>query len=290
MNPESRLFHALGVLAPMVGRRPGFFYRLAPAIAFLLWHLRPGMRRNVLKNQVILSGGDRAAGRRHARHVLANVVRYYIDLCTIGQRDLATFEHGALEVHGEQRLSVLGSGKPVIVLSAHLGSPELAVQAILGRGHGFMALVELVQPEAYANLLRQLRSSAGGNYVEARPPGLRACLRHLRAGGIVAIVGDRDIQGGGVCTTLASRHVRLPSGPFELARRTGATIVPIFSRRVARDRLAAHVEEPFTIDCPGDTAVEQAVHRWAALLDRHLGDAPGQWTVTEDFFKVHACG
>jgi KDO2-lipid IV(A) lauroyltransferase len=290
MNPRTPLFHALGLLAPVVGRFPGPLYRLAPALAFLLWHVRPGLRRNLLKNQVVLSRGDRMAGRRHARVALTNLVRCYVDLCTFGRRDLARFEDRTLQIEGEERLAVLESGGPVIVLSAHLGSPELAVQALQARGHSFLALVEPVQPAAYAGLLRRLRGAGGGTYVEARPAGVRACLRYLRAGGIVAIVADRDIQGGGVCTSLGGRAVRLPQGPFQFEQRTGAVILPILSRRVGAGRLLVHVEAPLTIDCSGDTAVQQAVGRWAALLDRHLQDAPGQWTVTEDFFRVHACG
>jgi KDO2-lipid IV(A) lauroyltransferase len=203
---------------------------------------------------------------------------------------LAHFERGTLRIEGEDHLAVLESGRPVIILSAHLGSPELAVQALLARGHSFVALVEPVQPAAYARLLRRLRGAAGGTYVEAGPAGIRTCLRHLRAGGIVALVGDRDIQRNGICASLAGRAVRLPAGPFELAQRTGADILPVLSRRIGPNRLAVLVEPPFAIHCSGAAGVQEGVRRWAALLDQHLGAAPGQWPVTEDFFRVHACG
>jgi KDO2-lipid IV(A) lauroyltransferase len=116
-------------------------------------------------------------------------------------------------------------------------------------------------------------------------------MRTLRAGGIVALVADRHIQGHGICTTLQGRRVRLPAGPFELAYRTGAIVLPVLTSRGSGDRLTLFVEEPFSLQFDNRReAVEKAVQRWAGILERHIERDPGQWTVTEDFWKVHACG
>jgi lauroyl/myristoyl acyltransferase len=107
----------------------------------------------------------------------------------------------------------------------------------------------------------------------------------------VALVADRDIQGHGACATFFGRHIRLPDGAFELAGRTNAILLPVLSYRVRHDQLTLTVEEPFTV--AGDNrqeAADEAVKRWAAILERHIGRDPGQWTVTEDYFKAHACG
>jgi len=285
------IFRALGLAAPVVGRWPGPFYWIATALAALVWHVRPGLRRRLLKTQTIACRGDRSRARQAGRQALVNVVRYYVDLCTIAQRDMDSFERRHIEFIGGEHLHVLDSGRPVVALSAHIGSPELGVQAILGRGRSFVALVEPVRSEAYAALLGRLRGGAGGRYMEASPAGIRTCLETLRAGGIVALVGDRDIQGHGACTTLLGRKVRLPDGPFELARRTGAIVLPVLTSRGRRDQLTLFVEEPFSVDCDdGPEAVTKAVQRWAAILERHIARDPGQWTVTEDFWKVHGCG
>ncbi|MCA9853368.1 MAG: hypothetical protein KC482_07205, partial [Dehalococcoidia bacterium] len=61
-----------------------------------------------------------------------------------------------------ERLGVLDGDRPIIALSAHMGSPELGVQAFLGRGRKFVALVEPLQPDWFGAELNRMRGAAGG--------------------------------------------------------------------------------------------------------------------------------
>ena len=122
--------------------------------------------------------------------------------------------------------------------------------------------------------------------------GLRAALEALRRGEVVGIMADRDLHGTGVCVVLAGKPVRLPRGPWELARRTGATVLPMFASRDWRDNFTVTVEEPFHVSCDMDVdrAVSEAACRFAHLLEQQLLAEPGQWTIIEDFWSVHRCG
>jgi lauroyl/myristoyl acyltransferase len=105
-------------------------------------------------------------------------------------------------------------------------------------------------------------------------------------------MADRDLHGNGVCVLVAGQPVHLPRGPWELARRTGATVLPMFSRRDWRDRFVVTVEEPFHVPCDEEEelAVRDAAVRFGALLEQHIRREPGQWTVIEDFWSIHRCG
>lgn len=264
---------------------------MADVAGWAAWRFRGSRRRDVLRNQLALCGGDRRRAKAATRRVFTAIARYYVDLATIGYRDMRTFERDHIRFTGEDRLRVLDEG-PVIALSAHMGSPELGVQTFIGRGKRFVALVEPLEPRWLGEELNRLREAGGGRYVAADGRGIRVSLQTLRRGGIVAMLGDRDIQGGGVCIDLLGRRVRLPQGPFVMAQRTGATILPVFARRETAERLVLHVEEPFGVEAGDDPAKEiaEAVQRWARLLERHLREVPEQWTVTEDFWQVHSCG
>ena len=72
-----------------------------------------------------------------------------------------------------------------------------------------------------ATHVQRLRAKAGGSFHEADFQGLKALIAALRRGELVGVMGDRDIQGTGVRVEMAGRHVKLPRGPWELARRTG---------------------------------------------------------------------
>jgi len=280
----------LGV--PLAGRAPWLFYRLAVVVGWLAWRVQPGRRRRVINNLLPLCDGDERRARRQGIEVFRHVARYYVDLATLPRRDIACFERDHLRlVHGE-RLKLLDAPGPLIVLSAHTGNPELAVQGFTNRGRAFVALVEPLQPRSLADYLLALRSSAGGAFYEADRRGVRACLDALRDGKLVAIIADRDIQGTGVCVDLCGRKVKLPRGPFELARRTHASLLPILAAREGVEDQVVFVEEPYCVPSTGDAEedVRMAAQHWACILGRHLLRYPGQWKVLEEYWAVHACG
>lgn len=274
------------------GRVPGPFYRLAPVVAWTVWNLNPAWRRRLTRTMLPLCEGDRARARRAARRALQHVLEYYLDLVTLPRRDMSRFEQDHLEIFHNERLDLLRSNGPVLLVSAHTGNAEMAIQALTFRGRSFVALVERLEPRDWAEYMLRLRSSAGGTFLEANFAGVRSCIEALRRGGVVGVMGDRDIQHTGVCTSFFGRRVRLPRGPWELARRTGATVIPIFSTRKRGDQFRVYVEEPFVVEESEDAErdIRAAVERYVLLLERHLRRDPGQWAVLEDFWKVHACG
>jgi len=283
---------SMRIFQPIVGRFPGPFYRLVPAAGWTLYHARPGLRRKVLRNMTPFAEGDPARRRALARRVIGHVSAYYIDLCSLPYRKMDRFEADHLELEGAERLGALGEPGPVVAISAHTGNAELPIQALTYRGRPFLALVEAQEPPAWASYLLRLRSSAGGSFHEATFSGIRACIEALHDGRLVGFMGDRDLQGNGHCVSLAGRCVRLPRGPWEIARRTNALVFPMFSARVAGDSFRVSIEEPFRVSKTQDedADVEAAIQRFAGLLERHLQRDPSQWAVTEDFWTVHACG
>jgi KDO2-lipid IV(A) lauroyltransferase len=282
----------LRLAAPVVGRLPGVFYPVAAAAGWLAWHIRPHAREELVRNMLPLCDGDLDRARRESRLAYRNIARYWVDVTTVPHRDFSRFETRHIRFIDEARLEVLRRAGPVLIVSAHTGGAELSLQAMTARGRRFTALVEDIQPGKMAHYLNRLRSSAGGVFEPANRTGVRAALAALRRGEVVGLMADRDLQGTGVCTLVAGQPVQLPRGPWELARRTGATVIPMFSRRDWRDRFTVTVEEPFHVPCDGEesVAVHEAVVRFAGLLEKHLRREPGQWTIIEDFWSVHRCG
>lgn len=276
----------------MVGRFPQPAYALARAVGWLAWKLRRGARARVVDNLLPACGGDR--GRAHGASLTAfrNVASYYVDLASFPYRDHASFEREHIQLVGEERVPALFEPGPVIIASGHTGNPELALIAMAQRGRRWVELVEPMQPPALGRELARLREAGGGVVAEADLGGTRRALRELREGGLVALVVDRDLSGGGVCVTLLGRRALLPRGPWEMARRTGATVAPLFAARRFADDQTVWIEEPFTVPGDGDPeeAIRAAAQRWADLFGAHLRRDPGQWTVLEPFWEAHACG
>lgn len=281
--------HVLRWGAPLIGRIPEVSYPVAALVGEATWHLRPGFRRTLIRNMLPLVDGDRRRAVSEARLALRNISRYWVDIATIPYRDMACLEARHIRlVHGE-RLAVLEKPGPVIIVSAHTGGAEICLQAITFRGRAFTALVEDIQPPQMARLLNDLRSAAGGSFHPVTMAGVRAAFKALHAGEVVGIMADRDIQNNGACLALAGRPVRLPTGPWNLAARTGATVLPVFATRAWNDRFTVTVEEPFVVENTPE-GICAAMVRFAAVLGPILRRQPGQWTVPEDFWNEHRCG
>ena len=281
----------LRICQPPICRFPRFFYRVALVVGFvrLVGSTRPSTPCH--DNLTPLFDGDRKKARRAGLRVLQNVSQYYIDLLSLPGRPIATFEQNHLHIVGEERLRLLEQPGPLIAVSAHTGNAELAVQALTHRGRGFVALVQPLEPPEFARRILALRSSAGGRFFPSDFGGLRASIHALKTGDLLALMGDRDIQHSGICVPLAGREVRLPRGPWELARRTNALVLPIFCRRRRFDALDVVVGEAFRVDVSDapEADLRKAAEHYAVLLEAHLRADPGQWVVLEDFWRVHAC-
>jgi lauroyl/myristoyl acyltransferase len=279
------------LLGPAVGRFPRFFYRVALVVGWGMWQTKRDIRRCLISNLLPLCDGDRRHAEREGLRVCQFMAQYYVDLCSLHRRDMASFERDHLTISGTEHLAVLNEPGPVVIVSAHSGNPELAVQALTYRGRQFVALVEAMRPPEWSRRMLAMRSSAGGRFYESDFKGLRTCIEALKHGEALGLVGDRDIQGNGLCTRFLGREVKMPRGPWELARRTNALIIPIFSTRIRYDHFAVSVAEPFRIDREQDedTAVRKAIEQYVGLLERTLRADPGQWLVLEDYWRRHAC-
>ena len=282
-------YWAFRVLMPLAGRFPSAFYLAAGGAGWVMFQLSRRARENVLSN-LGPACDSTTETRREARQAFQNAARYYVDLASTPHRKPANFEREYLTIQHEERLPALFEPGPTIVLSAHLGNPELALVAIAARGRPFVELVEPLEPRQLARYVTGLREAGGGSVHETDRAGLRASMKALRGGGLVAIMADRDIQGTGVCVTMFDRRVRLPRGPWELAQRTGATVVPMLLTRSHGAAATVLVEEPICVPVGSENAIEEAAQQWASFLEAHIRRQPGQWTVLEDFWKVHGCG
>ncbi len=282
----------LRLAGPIVGRLPWLFYPVAAIGGWIAWWTKPACRENLTRNMLPLCNGDRRRARREGLRAYQNVARYWVDLTTLPYRNMATFERNHIRVVDDGGAKALEAPGGLIVVSAHMGNGELAIQAMTTRGRRFIALVEPLKPPELSKRMLRLRSSAGGLFYPADYGGLRAAIEALKRGEILGMMGDRDIQGSGLCVTVCGRRVRLPRGPWELARREGVTVVPAFSTRSWTDRFVVHLDSPITVGCTGEPEedIRQAMERWASLFERRVKESPGQWAVLEDFWRVHGCG
>jgi KDO2-lipid IV(A) lauroyltransferase len=230
--------------------------------------------------------------RRAARQIVRNVSLYYVDLIRMPHMDLDQFTRERVVLRGlvEHLAPAAKSGRGVIILGAHSGNPELAVQGVISFGIHVLALTEPLDPPSLSRLLDRLRESKGHTFYPVGVAGVKQVVKSLRGGGVVALMGDRDIRGPKAALPFLDAETLMPTGPIEVALRTGAVVIPAFSRRSGKYVVEAHLGEPLRLERTGDLEKDARLGtlQFIERLERHLRTDPAQWAVLESIWDAPA--
>jgi lauroyl/myristoyl acyltransferase len=261
-------------------------YAVARFGADLAYRYRHEARTAVRDNMRHVMGPEatEAAIDAAAREAFRNVARYYVDLIRIPRMNLDRMIGKEVRLHGFERLkSRVDAGQGVVVATAHYGNPELAVQVGAILGIDTLVLAEPLQPPAFADLMHRLRSTFHPRYEDVGFTTIAHAIAHLRAGGVLAIACDRDIQHRGEPAEFFGVEAPLPRGAAELAARTGAALLPAYCRRAADRGFDIYFEEPLELVDTGDRRADALANtqRLLARAEAWIAADPGQWMPLE---------
>ena len=263
------------------------FARIAGDAAFLL---RSGVRRDVIGNMRQVMGPQAAERevRRAAREAFRNATRYYADLFHIPHMDSERFSKERLDLAGLEYLEeAKRSGCGAVVVSAHFGNPEMAVQGVAAAGYPVLGLTEPLQPPQLSEFTDWLRSRHGNEYLSVGFGAVKEAIRRIKRGGIVALLVDRDVGGTGVPMRFCGAETAMPLGAVDLALRTGAFLIPAWAWRIDGYRMCVRIGPPLDLVRTGDAErdVRTNGERLLALVEERLRSDPGQWAVLEAIWR-----
>ena len=191
-----------------------------------------------------------------------------------------------LTVEGEEYWrEAMSSGRGVVLLSAHIGSWELAPRfgASAEKRRIHIVREKEIDPRAQ-QFVQELMKRIGDDLVThfaGDDPGLALELAEaLQQGEIVAFQGDRPRAGGRTVTaTMFGRPMPLPIGPASLARLTDVPMVPVFNFREGRYHSHLVIRPPIHVPrtAKRDADVAGAVHLFAKEIEWAIRRAPHQW-------------
>ena len=276
-------FAWLWLLVNVLGRLPARVLMVAANVGgTLFWYASPRMRlvtadhmRHVLGTMSTQRERDRAA-----RGCVRAVGRYYADLCRAPYLPLGAAFDQIESIEGlEHWYEAYDRGCGLIVCSAHLGNPEYFVRATAQLGFDLLVLTEPLSPPRVNDLIHRVRAAPGARFMPVSLTAVREAITHLRKGGVLAILGDRDILHNGHPTVFFGERARLPTGAVDLALRTGAPVLPAFVMRTSGDRFRVHIEPAFTLKRTADREadVQAGMRKMAAALEVGIRLAPDQW-------------
>lgn len=295
MSPRARywLFRSLGTLLEWLPERVDVW--VFERIFGGLGHVRRwrGLRSNLV---VALSGGadediDPVVLDRFVARAMRTYGRYWAEGSKLPAMRPSRVTKRIRFSEGEEHLrDAVAAGRGVVVALPHVGSWEWGGMMLADIGWPMTAVAERLEPPELFEWFAAKRVQMGIGVVPLDDAAGGAVAKILRAGGVVGLLCDRDLQHNGLAVELLATPTTMPAGPALLALRTGAALVcaAVYSGP-GRDH---HVVVTAPIDTVRQGSIRDDVSRVTQLVATDLGwlirRAPEQWHVLQSNFPEAA--
>ena len=280
LRPDSAFLRRLAYAGARFG--PRFVVEHSPklfgtAFALALPETRARVRENL----------RRVKGRRgflsEQRDVVLTFASYAACLAESLGIERQDAQHTKLLVNGEKHLrEALAAGRGVILVTGHIGPWDSAARLLAKDFQADVLVVMLAEPDERARQVHDAVRERGGVrvlHIGEHPLDALPLLRHIQAGGVLAIQLDRAAPGGrSLDVRLFGDKERMPEGPFRLAALSGAPIVPIFAHRAGYFRYEFSVAAPIWVKRTANTPELQAAAASAAeSMQSFISRHPTEW-------------
>ena len=269
--------HTLSRLPRRIG------YLIATLVGDIIYLVSPRIRGTIASNVMHVMGAesDDAEVRRVVRGVLRNASKNYLDLIRIPRMKPQQIKR-QVTPHGVHHLvDALARGKGVMLVTAHFGSFDMAVQLLAVHSVRTTIPVEALEPERLLDHVVSLRKNKGLNIIPAKSGALQAMIKALRNGEIVLIACDRDVTGEAPKALFFGEETRLPDMAVRIALRTGAAIIPVFNIRRDDGEYDVYVEPPIEVVSNGTANVTGHMNEVIRVMEKYIKSCPEQWAVLE---------
>jgi Bacterial lipid A biosynthesis acyltransferase len=182
---------------------------------------------------------------------------------------------GRMRAAGEEQTAFrhLAAGRGVIFALPHMGNWEHAGAWIVLRGAGKVTTVaERLRPESLYDRFVAFRERLGMEVLPYSAGASRfgVLAQRLRAGGLVALLCERDLTGSGIEVEFFGEPARIMGGPAALAEQTGAALMPV-TLWYEGENWGAHIHQEIPVprdryrtgeDRRRDPAAGEGVREW----------------------------
>lgn len=163
-------------------------------------------------------------------------------------------------------------GRPVVLMTGHFGNYDAARGKLIAMGHAMGSLYRRMANPYFNDHYVATITAIGEPMFEQGRRGMTHMVRHLRGGGIIAIVGDLFVQGGAPLSFFGqTAHTSLV--PAELALKYGAALIPVYAIRQPNGLDFEVVMQPEIAHSDAETMTQEINDRLEDLVRAHMG----QW-------------
>lgn len=282
---------ALKIVITLINILPlKIMYKLANGLAGLAWIF--GIRRQIVFNNL-----NRAFRKEKDSHEIKAIAREaYRNIAKSGCELLRAFKFSQEEIdkmftiQGREYLdTALARGKGVIGLSGHLGNFPLMGVKLIQEGYPCASFIYGASEARAVKLFFDIGSRLGFNLIPTSPShaSTRQALKWLRENKILCIQADRDAPQG-VFVDFFGYPAATAIGPVVLAKRTGATVLPMFVIREVNNKHRIIFGPPVELEETGDKEKDILVNsaKFTKIIESYVRKYPEQWLWTYKRWKT----
>jgi len=179
----------------------------------------------------------------------------------------------------------LSKGKGAIILTAHIGSWELAGAGVALSGYSIGAVALPHRHKSVDNFFNSQRKKKGMIVLHVGNAA-RECLKLLRQNKIIALLGDRIFNGNGILVDFLGKPTYLPKGPASFSLKTGAVIVPAFAERESWNISKLVFQKPIEFTPSGDKEKDttQLLLKCKSIIEDYIRKNPTRWFMFRKFW------
>ncbi len=265
-----------------ISPRPGlrFWQSTGQRLGALLWLVAASERRRMLSHLRLAfpeasESWRRAVARGCARH-LGTLVGEAIWLWGVPPEDLLSHsDFRGLENLDESIRKYHGA----IIGTGHCGNWEWLNLALAARGTPLTVAVRALDDPRFDSIVRSLRGRFGGRSISRGDGAGRALASACRAGAIIGLLIDQDIEAPGCFVEFFGHPAWTPTGAGTLARRLHRPIVPAFAVRQGGGRMLLCFDEPMDPLVSDDPEADARLLTagLTARIEEQIRAYPEQW-------------
>lgn len=212
--------------------------------------------------------------RSHYRHL----GRMFVEILRLPSLDQKAIERILHIQDPAKPMKLIDQG--VIYVTAHFGNWEYFQLGCRRLGRPDKKIHVLARHQKFPKInafMNRLRESAGSFMVATRGMGIREMMRSLRRREWIGLLGDQDAgRDGGLIVPFFGRKTTIPTGAFELARRTHTPILPVFV--VRREEIHQDIYLGDKIEfAKEDEPLEDKVLSYVRSLEDFIRKYPDHW-------------
>jgi Kdo2-lipid IVA lauroyltransferase/acyltransferase len=263
---------------------------LGTAVGTLAYALLPRYRQMARANLQHAFGAAWPVGEieRASRRNFHHLGQALVEFLKMSDWDGAEVER-RVELQGRHHLdAALAAGRGVVCVTAHYGNWELLAARLVRAGYPLNVIARPSNDPAIEGMIAAIRQRHGYRVIpRSSPSAPRLSLECLRRNELLGILMDQPAQGRAAVVEFLGHPASTVTGPAVLARRTGAPLVPVFTRRRGDGthvaEFLAALEWETTSDPERD--ILEVTSRLSQVIEAQVRRDPAQWFWIADRWK-----